>query len=53
MAYIPLPAYRTGQGINLEPVNAALDSIMQQNNQNRVRPKAYGSTSGAVPRSAR
>ncbi|ADJ21996.1 hypothetical protein Hden_1588 [Hyphomicrobium denitrificans ATCC 51888] len=35
MAYIPLPAYRTGQGINLEPVNAALDSIMQQNNQNR------------------
>jgi hypothetical protein len=35
MAYIPLPAYRTGPGINLEPVNAALDSIQQQNNQNR------------------
>ena len=35
MAYIPLPAYRTGQGINLEPVNAALDSVMQRNNKNR------------------
>ena len=33
--YVPLAQQTPGQGINLEPVNAALDSIMQQNNQNR------------------
>ena len=32
---VPLAQQTPGQGINLEPVNAALDSIMQQNNQNR------------------
>jgi hypothetical protein len=34
--YVPLAQQTPGQGINLEPVNAALDSIMQQNNQNRA-----------------
>ena len=33
--FVPLAQQTPGQGINLEPVNAALDSIMQQNNQNR------------------
>ena len=33
--YVPLAQQTPGQGINLEPVNAALDSIQQQNNQNR------------------
>lgn len=30
-----LPAYKPGPGINLEPVNNALDSIIQQNDRNR------------------
>jgi len=30
-----LPAYKPGPGINLEPVNNALDSIIQQNARNR------------------
>ena len=34
--FVPLAQQTPGQGINLEPVNAALDSIMQQNNQNRA-----------------
>lgn len=34
--YVPLAQQTPGQGINLEPVNAALDSIMQQNNKNRA-----------------
>lgn len=34
--YTPLPAYNPGQGINVEPLNAALDGIMQQNNANRA-----------------
>lgn len=33
--FVPLAQQTPGQGINLEPVNAAFDSIMQQNNQNR------------------
>lgn len=33
--YSQLPGYSTGQGINLEPVNAALDGIIQQNDRNR------------------
>ena len=33
--FVPLAQQTPGQGINLEPVNAALDSIQQQNNQNR------------------
>ena len=33
--FVPLAQQTPNQGINLEPVNAALDSIMQQNNQNR------------------
>lgn len=34
--YVPLAQQTPGQGINLEPVNAALDSIQQQNSQNRA-----------------
>lgn len=33
--YAPIAPFRTGPGINLEPVNAALDGILQQQNQNR------------------
>mgnify|MGYP001600927142 CR=1 FL=1 len=34
--FVPLTPQRPGQGINLEPVNAALDGIVQQNNANRA-----------------
>jgi hypothetical protein len=34
--YVPLAQQTPGQGINLEPINAALDSIQQQNSQNRA-----------------
>lgn len=34
--YVPLAQQTPGQGINLEPLNAALDSIQQQNSQNRA-----------------
>lgn len=33
--YVPLPAYNPGPGINFEPVNQALEGILQQNNANR------------------
>ncbi len=33
--YVPLPAYKTGLGINFEPVNQALEGILQQKNTNR------------------
>jgi hypothetical protein len=33
--YAPIAPFRTGPGINLEPVNAALDGILQQQNLNR------------------
>ena len=35
MAYVPLPAYNPGPGINFGPVNQAFDAIAQQNNANR------------------
>ncbi len=35
MAYVPLPAYNSGPGINFGPVNQAFDAIAQQNNANR------------------
>jgi hypothetical protein len=33
--FAPLPTFRPGPGINLEPVNSALDTIMQQQNIDR------------------
>ncbi|CCB64478.1 hypothetical protein [Hyphomicrobium sp. MC1] len=33
--YAPISQFRTGPGVNFEPVNQALDVIIQQQNQNR------------------
>ena len=34
--YVPLPAYKVPAGINFEPINQALEGVLQQNNANRL-----------------